>query len=127
MDFLKEINQVSHLEETLPRIPVSSLQINKKYIIRKCSVHETVYGRQVMLHFDEFCSFLPRRVADSITDEKVSDMQNLVMIFLGMKQLNAKGHEACNIKFTKLENTSTSDTATAAVAAAVASTSQQPE
>lgn len=73
------INQDS---QVLEHKPISSLTINKSYIIKKMLPVNTRFGKSIVMHlFEEstittFKSFLPKRVVDNLSEDIIDQINS---------------------------------------------------
>lgn len=101
MDFLKELNEAGSLQFKDTK-KINSLECGKPYPIKKIFSVKTKYGRQIKVDLGDFECFLPKRWAQLLTEEKISKMDKVCLIFEGMKKF-ANGNEGAEIKIVPLE------------------------
>lgn len=70
MDFEK-LQKISTSKEN---IKLSSLEMNKQYIIYDVQAKTTKFGRAILVDLGEFCSWLPKRYEKVFTDEAIPDI-----------------------------------------------------
>lgn len=99
--FLKELNVVGSLNFKITK-PIKDLESGKVYPIVKMFAIKTKYGRQVKVDLGEMECFLPSRWSKMLTDEKISTLTNVGLVFNGIKKLS-NGREGADINIQPLE------------------------
>lgn len=112
---LADLNKVSSQgAEILELRSISSLNVNKAYIIKRMSVFKTRFGKSCLVHlFDEgeninFKSFIPKRIAECISDDIVekinSSPDGYTLSYLGQSAPIFEGAKTSSlIKFDRSE------------------------
>lgn len=106
---LYELNEMINRNVCLEQKSISSLVINKGYLIKKMFVLDTRYGKAILAHlFDDgenktFKSFLPKRVTDHLKIDLINKMNSsdakYTLTYMGQSIPNSCGKAGSLIKF----------------------------
>src|SRR3978361_57415 len=88
MSLLNAINNTGLMTNIKERVKLISLDQNVNHEVVNLKQVTTKFGRQILVEFSECAAFLPKRVADAITDECLTELNSkkLVLIIKEHKQ-----------------------------------------